>query len=355
MSPRRMLPAFASLLFVAAALAGCTAKTHDSTSTTTVTSTATGTWGGAGKAAAPALSGLTTDELGHLVAAFDDEIFTGGQGSPAHVWKFVSSDTAIGLHVNNDDVTKATRVLWVVLAVKGVFCSQAQPDATPKSFSHFHKYSSATWDGGHGGNAGDQGYWLSHVAVTDIPKGDMMAGTGVPWGPVEPGVDYAFMPTPATACGTVPAVNFSPADAGGLTAAEIATLNAAFNDQPFQGGQESDMHVAKGLNANAFLSLHWNAVDPAQATGLMWYVIGVRGEMCKDKQPHADFTHFHQWSSATWDGGHGGATRDQGYWLLHAAVANIPNGDMMAGTGVPWGPVSPGVDRAFMPTPAPAC
>ena len=87
----------------------------------------------------------------------------------------------------------------------GRFCQgeQARVEASyGPGFTHFHKQSTPGNDpaAGHGGVGGEDGFWFRHIAVTNIPQGDMMAGTGVPWGPVRPGIDYDFMPTAAPQC-----------------------------------------------------------------------------------------------------------------------------------------------------------
>lgn len=289
---------------------------------------------------APEGTALTNPEIRDFIKPFDDQPFLGGQGSPEHVLKWVTDDTFIGLHfMGAEDPKNANMLNWIVVGVKGVFCAEAQPGGPASGFTHFHKASSATWDAGHGGQAGDQGYWLLHVAVDDFTA---------PWGGVTPGTDYGFMPTEPPECGTtVPAVDIAGlTEDNDLSKAERDALLAVFDDQPFQGGQETPEHVWKWVNPDAFVFLHWNHADPESATALNWFGVGVRGQFCDSKQPHDDFTHHHRWASPTWDAGHGGKARDYGYWLQHNAVREFT---------APWGDVEPGVDREFMPTEAPDC
>lgn len=123
---------------------------------------------------------------------------------PDHLIKVLSDGTAIFFHFNKP-VGQDSRVLWVGTFVPGKFC-KADQDRVQATFGpgfvHFHQKSIPGNDpnAGHGGKGGEQGYWFRHIAVTDIPKGDMMAGTGAPWGPVKPGIDMNFMPTPAPSC-----------------------------------------------------------------------------------------------------------------------------------------------------------
>lgn len=288
----------------------------------------------------PAPKGITLDraDIDRLLAAFDDQPYTGGQDTPGHVFKFVSPETFIFLHFAEAEPEDFANLLYVGTGVKGVACAETQPDADEGAFTHFHKYSSPTWEGGHGGPAGAEGYWFTHIAVDTFE---------MPWGTVTPGVDYDFMPTPAAACGgNLPSATFEPPGADDLTSEEIAELIAAFPDEPFEGGQETPSHQFLWVNEEVFIFLHFDTPDPLEATKLLYYGPGMRGEACAGSQPHGDTTHFHKWTSASWEGGHGGAAGAYGYWFLHSAADSFT---------MPWGDVRPGPDRSFMPTPVEDC
>ncbi len=123
---------------------------------------------------------------------------------PDHLIKILSDGTGIFLHFDKP-VGQDSRILWIGTFIPGRFCrtdeEQVRQTYGP-GFVHFHQKLIPGNDpnAGHGGRGGEEGYWFRHIAVTDIPYGDMMAGTGVPWGPVSPGIDMNFMPTPAPEC-----------------------------------------------------------------------------------------------------------------------------------------------------------
>ena len=126
---------------------------------------------------------------------------------PDHLYKILEDGSTVFLHFNKP-VGQDSMVLWIGASVPGKFC-KADEDRVAKTsgsgYVHFHQKFISGNDptAGHGGKGGEDGYWYRHIAVTNIPKGDMMAmmaGTGVPWGPVSPGIDMNFMPTLAPDC-----------------------------------------------------------------------------------------------------------------------------------------------------------
>lgn len=131
---------------------------------------------------------LSSEEIRLLALMFNDTPYTGGQDTPNHVWKWVTDDSFIFFHFDQADVTEATALDYFGLGVKGTFCEEQQPHP---DFTHFHKWTSPQWELAHGGEAGDYGYWLLHVAVREFEA---------PWGQVVPGVDRNFHPTPPPTC-----------------------------------------------------------------------------------------------------------------------------------------------------------
>jgi hypothetical protein len=127
----------------------------------------------------------------------------------------------------------------------------------------------------------------------------------------------------------------------GVTEAEVADLR-----EPIRGGQDTPKHVFKWLTEDVFMFLHLDNPDVTQAERVDYFGVAVRGEFSEASQPHSDFTHFHKWTSASWEGGHGGGAGAYGYWFLHNAVT--PHEE-------PWGMVQPGPDLDFMPTPPSSC
>ena len=153
---------------------------------------------------------------------------------------------------------------------------------------------------------------------------------------------------------------------GGLSAQdqayaqEMKQLRAFFNDSPIQPAMPD--HLIKVLADGTGIFFHFDK-PVGQDSMILWLGTMVPGKFCKADQERVQtasgpgFAHFHQKSIPGTDpmAGHGGKGGEDGYWFRHVAATSIPKGDMMAGTGVPWGPVKPGIDMNFMPTPAPAC
>ncbi len=286
---------------------------------------------------APQGSALTATEIAAMVAVFRDEPLTGGQEPwPSHRLLWISNETFILIHFDAENPLEATRVNWVGIGTKGVFCAQDQPGP---EFTHFHKYSAATYAEGHGGEAGAMGYWLLHVWINPDVN---------PFGTEGPQVDYNFGPTPPPMCETVPEPDFSPAGANGLSQIEMTALLTLMDDEPLRGGQEPwPSHALKWLNEEVFMLTHWDADAPSAASQMLWMGIGVRGDFCQADQPTADFTHHHASHAQTYDAGHGGQPGQPGYWLLHIAVRDFES---------PFGQTGgPGIDHDFAPTPAPMC
>ncbi len=123
---------------------------------------------------------------------------------PDHLYVLLEDGTGLFLHFDKP-VGRDSQILWIGTLVPGKFCKADQErvaKAYGPGFVHFHQkfIPGSDPNAGHGGKGGEEGYWYRHIAVVNIPKGDMMAGTGVPWGPVKPGIDMNFMPTPAPQC-----------------------------------------------------------------------------------------------------------------------------------------------------------
>lgn len=285
---------------------------------------------------APEAKGLTAEEVKGLTAAFSDEPLQGGQKSPRFA-KWVNEDVFVFLQFNSSDPTTASVLRYIGIGVKGVFCKEAQPGGATGGFNHFHRLNAPVYSQGHGGPAGEVGYWLLFIAVTELEAS---------WGHVTPGVDYGFSPTPPPECGaSVPEPDFDPPDASNLTSREIVTLAALFGDSPLEGGQVAP-RVSKWVNEDVWIFLQFNNIVPANATALRYIGLGVSSTFCTSSQPHADFTHFHRLTAARYSEGHGGAPGEVGYWLLFTAAMELD---------ASWGHVMPGVDRLFSPTPPPAC
>lgn len=105
-------------------------------------------------------------------------------------------------------------------------------------------------------------------------------------------------------------------------------------------------HRAYMLPGGQLLALHFDNMDLNKAQNLNWIAIGVPGKYTKQDQERIEkqfgkgFTHFHDLMADT----HGGQPGAEGVWFMHITVRNFQ---------APWGNLKPGVDTAFMPTPAP--
>ena len=345
---RRRLLRFAGVSGVVA-LAGCTGLLDDDPEDPAPTPTPT-----------PEPTPTPVDALERLVQVFDDQPFNEAQFqvegeersyTPRHVWKFVSEDSFIGLHFNDPNPEQATAIDYVTVGRKGLFTAESRPDA---EFTHFHRLEADNWEAGHGGAEGDEGYWLTHIAVRNIqyPFHDEEIG---------PRIDYEFMPTMPPEGSTGHTTDFtSPGgDEGSLQPADRDGLLEVFTDEPFNEAQfeiegeersYTPRHVWFETSPGIYLVLHFNDPNPEQATELDYVSVAVEGQFTFNDIPagqHKDFTHFHQLEADGWEAGHGGAdTDDEGLWLVHHNVRPIqyPFHDE---------PIPVGVDREFMPTPAP--
>lgn len=130
-----------------------------------------------------------------LAKAFNAEPFS--PPMPDHIWMDVGDSRMLFLHFSKPVTDPAANLIFVGEALKGRFCAEEQPEAGKTGFVHFHR-STTPKDAtgmaahGHGGRAGEEGYWLKHIAVSEF---DMM---GVHF---TPGLTTNFMPTPAPRCG----------------------------------------------------------------------------------------------------------------------------------------------------------
>jgi hypothetical protein len=179
---------------------------------------------------------LAPEEVAELVAAFDDDPLVGGQVAPRFS-KWVNDDVFLFLQFDDPDPAAATRLRYIGIGVKGVFCAEDQPD---RSFTHFHRYDAPEYREGHGGEPSAEGYWLTWAAVDSFDTRDGRQ--------VTPGIDYEFSPTPPPSCGAnVPEPAFTPEGAGRLDQQGLSALMALFDDPTLTGGQ-SPPRLGKWVN-----------------------------------------------------------------------------------------------------------
>lgn len=252
---------------------------------------------------------------------------------PDHLWVDLGGgEEAFFLHFNQtlEDIDDPfdpeflnENLMYVGLAKRGRFFAEERP--SNPAYTHFHKLFAESPAAGHGGEAGDDGYWLTHVAVQDLDR---------PWGQVEPGVDFNFMPTepPAQFDNTVE--EFGEASATEWKWSNEWPLNPPLPD-----------HLWVDIGGGRALFLHYDRPVDESGAQLIYVGDAIRGRFVAEDQPETPgFVHFHQFKAESAEAGHGGAPGAEGYWLRHIAVREME---------MPWGEIEPGVDFNFMITPAP--
>src|SRR5215216_5656697 len=135
-----------------------------------------------------------------LFALFGDIPFNGGQVAPRQ-YRWVNDNVLIFVQFDRPRANEARALRYVGISVKGTFCAEAQPGGANGGFTHYHRVTAPTYGQGHGGPPGtNTGYWLLWLAVDEFDT---------PAGRIEPGIDYAFSPTPPPTCGgNVPRPDF---------------------------------------------------------------------------------------------------------------------------------------------------
>lgn len=127
------------------------------------------------------------EKVGHL---FDYEPFDPPLKN--HLWMKTDPDKMTFFHFEKPVSEKENQLLFMGEAVKGRFCSEDQPEGGKTGYVHFHSAQKAeAHQHGHGGEKGQDGYWLRHVALGEF---DMMKMH------FTPGLAHNFMPTPPPAC-----------------------------------------------------------------------------------------------------------------------------------------------------------
>jgi hypothetical protein len=271
-----------------------------------------------------------TSHVPSLFALFGDIPFTGGQVAPRQ-YRWVNDNVLIFVQFDRPRANEARALRYVGISVKGTFCAEAQPGGANGGFTHYHRVTAPSYGQGHGGPPGtNTGYWLLWLAVDEFDT---------PAGRIEPGVDYAFSPTPPPACGAnVPGPDFVGPAQHRLSRAEIRQLAAFFPDNPFRGGQTAPRFY-RWVNGDVLVWLEFDKPSVKKATALRYIGIAKRGTFCDSDRGHPDFTYFQRLKAPTYVKGKGGKRGEPGFWHLALSV----------------NPTSPGVARSFRTTAPPAC
>jgi len=207
---------------------------------------------------------------------------------PDHLLVDVGGGTPLFLHYDKPVTAADKKLMWVGTGEKARFYLEEQPNP---AYTHFHRLKSPTPDAGHGGAPGAEGYWLIHAAVR--PFNSPMSG-----GDVEPGVDFNFMPTKASA-----------ANRGGATPPlpASATQWKWQVDWPFNAPLPE--HEWLDLGNDQILFLQYDKPVSAPGKELIYFGMGIRGRFCAGEEPGLACTHFHRFDAPTAGAGHGGAPR----------------------------------------------
>jgi len=109
-----------------------------------------------------------------------------------HLWMQSDPDKMPFLHFAKPTNEKENTLLFLGNAIKGRFCAENQPDGGKTGYVHFHALTvSEGHKDAHGGEKGQAGYWLRHVAVGEF---DAMGKH------FTPGVAHNFKATPPPNC-----------------------------------------------------------------------------------------------------------------------------------------------------------
>lgn len=136
-------------------------------------------------------------------------------------------------------------------------------------------------------------------------------------------------------------------------------LAATYVDQPFKGGQDTPEHSWLLPTSDTMLFLHWDHVEPREASSLLFVGDGFRAKGCigaggvSQAQINDGFVHFHKETSSNWDQGHHTSANPNtmGWWLRHVGATDGP-GPMPGMPAISEGEIYP-----LMPSNenAPAC
>ena len=109
-----------------------------------------------------------------------------------HLWMKTDPDKMIFFHFAKAATVADNTLLFMGDAIKGRFCAEDQPDGGKTGYIHFHSLRIAKGHKhGHGGEKGQEGYWLRHIALGEF---DAMGRH------FTPGVAHNFKATPPPSC-----------------------------------------------------------------------------------------------------------------------------------------------------------
>lgn len=136
-----------------------------------------------------------SDKALHAIGVKVGHLFTFEPFDPPlknHLWMKTDQDKMTFFHFAKPASAKENKLLFMGDAIKGRFCAEDQPDGGKTGYVHFHSAQKA--DGhkhGHGGEKGQEGYWLRHIALGEFEMMNIQ---------FTPGVAHNFKATPAPSC-----------------------------------------------------------------------------------------------------------------------------------------------------------
>jgi len=250
------------------------------------------------------------------------------------VARWASDSTFVFVQFDRPRAADSSGVAYLGVGVKGTFCSESEPDSAGGSFPVFHRAVFPAWPAGFGGRAGDEGYWLSYLAVDRLRVGGRPVGLGI---------DYGMSGPRPPSCGSARPATFGPPGAGRMSPDAIGRLFAVFDENPLPRGQVPPRRYL-ALNDRVLAFVQFDRSSAVSATELRYIGIAERSRFCASTQPTRDFTHFHDLVAPTYAQGHGGAPGTIGFWGMWVAAEPFESQGRQ---------VEPGVDREFAPTPPP--
>ena len=131
--------------------------------------------------------------LGGLASVYSYKPFHPSSAMPDHLWMENGIGKMVFLHFDKPVTDSTARVVFAGEGIFGRFCTEDQPEGGKAGFVHFHRFATPKAEIGHGGIAGEEGYWLKHYAIAEF---DMMGKH------FTPGIVMDFMPTTPPTCGS---------------------------------------------------------------------------------------------------------------------------------------------------------
>lgn len=111
---------------------------------------------------------------------------------PNHLWMQTDPDKMVFFHFAKAASEGDNNLLFMGDAIKGRFCKEDQPQGGKTGYVHFHSLRvEKGHKHGHGGEKGQEGYWLRHIALGEFDAMKIH---------FKPGIAHNFKATAAPSC-----------------------------------------------------------------------------------------------------------------------------------------------------------